>query len=175
MSEVLHDDISGGPVPCRSTASVCLSDQILEYSSEENVSGSDKAADFHTFEAPVGEAAGVKVVVEAGRRTRDPVIRSPARYRWTTAPAFTMLRSFWSAPRALCDMHPESSRMSEFTIYCISTIIQVSNNIKTKLNKSTLHCLVSPGAICKIFWQNFVSIHRYTGMERVKLRCTRCY
>ena len=28
-------------------------------------------------------------------RTSDPVIRSPARYRWTTAPAFIFQRVHW--------------------------------------------------------------------------------
>ena len=64
-SAVSGEGLSGGLVPYRSTASVRLSDEIVENSSEEDVSVSAKAADFHTFEAPVGEAGGVKVIVEA--------------------------------------------------------------------------------------------------------------
>ena len=45
--------------------------------------------------------------------------------------------------KLLRHINPGSSLMSQFTTDCSSTILQVSNSIKTKQNKSTLHCLVT--------------------------------
>ena len=39
-------------------------------------------------------------------RTSDPVIRSPVRYRWTTAPAHTM-QGYWFTPRNCFAWKPE--------------------------------------------------------------------